>query len=137
MRTPLRAIARSALAALFVLATATCTEQPTEPGGVHLAQVRFTPVFASNAFVTGLPIDNVTVTVVRPAAETLAVRNAPFAFTDSVLNLAMSVALNAPSESLQVTVALQNGATILFQGTDLIQVSAGGGGNSVPAIAMT
>ena len=137
MRTPLRAAARSALAALFVLATATCTEQPTEPGGVHLAQVRFTPVFRANAAIAGLPIDNVTVTVVRPAAETLAVRNAPFALTDSVLNLSLSVALNAPSESLQVSVALQNGAAILFQGTDTILVTSGNGGGPIPGIAMT
>ena len=137
MRTPSSAAGRLALAALLALATVTCTEQPTEPGGVHEARVRFTPVFSSHTFVAGLPIDNVTVTVVRPPADTLAVRNAPFALTDSVLNLSLSVALNAPSESLQVTVTLQHGAAILFQGTDTLLVTAGDGGTSVPGIAMT
>ena len=137
MRTPSSAAGRLALAALLALATVTCTEQPTEPGGVHEAQVRFTPVFSSHTFVAGLPIDNVTVTVVRPAADTLAVRNAPFALTDSVLNLSLAVALDAPSESLQVSVTLQHGAAILFQGTDTILVTAGDAGTAVPGIAMT
>ena len=135
MRNPLRSVGRTTLAALLALAAATCTEQPTEPGALRSAQVRFTPVFSST-FVAGLPIDNVTVTVVRPAAETLLVRNAAFALTDSVLNLDVSVALNAPSESLQVTVSLQHGASILFQGTDTLEVSAGSGGTAAPPIAM-
>src|ERR1041385_3648918 len=137
MRNPLSAAVRPALAALFVLAAATCTDQPTEPGGIHAAKVRFTPVFAVNAAVAGLPIDNVTVTVVRPAAETLVVRNAPFALTDSVLNLAIPVTLAAPSESLQVTIALQSGASILFQGTKLVLVDAGDPVGPPPAITMT
>ena len=82
MQTPLRAAERIALAALLVLASATCTDQPTEPGGGHVAQVRFTPVLSSNVFSSGLPLDNITVTVVRAPAETLVVKNAPFALTD-------------------------------------------------------
>ncbi|HTK56461.1 MAG TPA: hypothetical protein VL295_06545 [Gemmatimonadales bacterium] len=136
MRTPLRAAERFTLAALLVLATATCTDQPTEPVGSHAGQVRFTPVFASNTFASGLPLDQVTVTVVRPAAETLAVRSAPFALTDSVLQLDIPVMLNAAAESLQVTIDLLSGATLLFSGTDTIEVTAGTG-TTPPAITMT
>jgi hypothetical protein len=125
MQTPLRTAERLALAALLALATATCTDQPTEPGGGHSAQVRFTPVFAANTFAQGLPLDNVTVTVVRPAAETLAVVNAPFDVTDSVLQLAIPVTLLAPNEDLQVTITLLSGVSILFEGTDTVPVTSG------------
>src|SRR5690348_7647051 len=136
MRTPLRAAERFTLAALLALATATCTDQPTEPVGGHAGQVRFTPVFAANTFAAGLPLDQVTVTVVRPAAETLAVRSAPFALTDSVLQLDIPVTLLAPAESLQVTIDLLSGATLLFSGTDLIEVTSGTS-TTPPAITMT
>src|SRR5574338_703969 len=135
MRNPLRAAERLTLAALLALATATCTDQPTEPLGAHAGQVRFTPVFAANTFAAGLPLDQVTVTVVRPTAETLAVRSAPFALTDSVLQLDIPVTLNAPAESLLVTVDLLSGATLLFRGTDLIQVTSGTS-TTPPAITM-
>lgn len=135
MRTPLRAAERFTLAALLALATATCTDQPTEPVGGHAGQVRFTPVFNANTFASGLPLDQVTVTVVRPAAETLAVVSAPFALTDSVLQLDIPVTLNAAAESLQVTIDLLSGATLLFRGTDTIEVTAGTG-TTPPAITM-
>src|ERR1043165_7881026 len=136
MRTPLRAAERFTLAALLALATATCTDQPTEPVGSHAGQVRFTPVFAANTFAAGLPLDQVTVTVVRPAAETLVVRSAPFALTDSVLQLDIPVALNAAAETLQVTTDLLGGAPLLFSGTDLIEVTSGTG-TPPPPITMT
>lgn len=136
MRTPLRVAGRVALAAALALVTATCTEQPTEPGILRSATVRFAPVFPSNTFVAGLPIDNVTVTVIRPAADTIAVKNFPFALTDSVVDLALSVELAAPSETLLVDVELQHGAGILFHGSDTVVVTAGDAGAPIPSITM-
>jgi hypothetical protein len=130
MRNPLSAARSLTLAALAALATATCTEQPTEPGGGHAARVLFLPTFAAGSFAAGLPLDNVTVTVVRPAAETLLVENAPFAVDDSVLQLDLSVDLLAPSEELEVTLALRSGVTELFRGTELILVTAGPNGTA-------
>ncbi|MBW8773131.1 MAG: hypothetical protein JF590_07580, partial [Gemmatimonadetes bacterium] len=137
MQTPLRTAERLALAALLALASATCTDQPTEPGGGHRAQVRFAPAFASNTFVAGLPLDNVTVTVVRAPAETLVVKNAPFAVTDSVLQLDVAVDLKTPSESLEVTLDLLSGPTLLFRGRDTLLVTSGNGGTAAPGIPMT
>ncbi|MEO6067329.1 MAG: hypothetical protein ABIQ41_05015, partial [Gemmatimonadales bacterium] len=139
MRTPLRVAGRTALTALLLLATATCTDQPTEPGGGHAAQVRFTPTFSPSlgAFAAGLPLDNITVTVIRPVAETLTVRNALFAATDSVLQIDVPVELLAPSESLQVTLDLLSGTTLLFRGTRTILVTSGPDGTMAPSIPMT
>jgi hypothetical protein len=130
MRTPLSAARSVTLAALAALATATCTDQPTGPGGGHAARVHFAPTFVVGHSAAGLPLDNVTVTVVRPAAETLLVTNAPFALDDSVLQLDLAVDLLTPSEELEVTLALRSGVTELFRGSELILVTTGAGGTT-------
>ena len=134
MRNPLGALRRASFAALLALVSVTCTDQPTEPGMGHSARVLFTPSFAGT-FAAGLPLDNVTVTVVRPAAETLAVVNTPFAADDSVLQLDLQVDLLAPSEELEVTLELRSGLSILFEGTELILVTSGAAG-AAPAIPL-
>lgn len=135
MRTPLRVARAFTLATIAALAAATCTDQPTEPGGGIAARVLFTPTFVAGSFAAGLPLDNVTVTVVRPAAGTLLVQNAPFALDDSVLQLDAQVDLLAPSESLDVTLTLRSGATVLFQGSSRILVT-GGAPAAAPAIPL-
>ena len=135
MRNPFRAARSITLAALAALATATCTDQPTEPGAGYAARVRFAPTFVAGNSAAGLPIDNVTVTVVRPTAETLLVRNAPFALDDSVLQLDLAVDLLAPSEELSVTLELRSGVTSLFRGTDQILVTSDAGGTT-PSIPL-
>jgi hypothetical protein len=135
MRNPLSAARSFTLAALAALATATCTDQPTEPGAGYAARVRFAPTFVSGSSAAGLPLDNVTVTVVRPAAETLLVQNAPFALDDSVLQLDLAVDLLAPSEELEVTLELRSGVSTLFRGSDLILVTGDAGGTT-PSIPL-
>jgi hypothetical protein len=134
MPNPLRAAGRSAFAALLILATATCTGDPTGPG--RSAQVRFTPVLSTGAAGFGLPLDNVTVTVVRPPAETLTVVNSPFDAGDSTLQLDIPVELLAESEDLEVTLELFSGTTLLFTGTETIQVTTAPGGTTPPAIPL-
>src|SRR5688572_6305685 len=135
MSNPFRALGQSAFAALLILATATCTGDPTGPG--RAAQVRFTPVLSTGAMGFGLPLDNVTVTVVRAPAETLAVVNAPFAVEDSTLQLDIPVELLAESEDLEVTLQLLSDGTLLFTGTETIQVTTAPGGTTPPAIPLT
>lgn len=135
MPNPFRAAGRSAFAALLILATATCTGDPTGPG--RAAQVRFTPVLSTGAMGFGLPLDNVTVRVVRPPAETLTVVNAPFDVADSTLQLDIPVELLAESEDLEVTLELLSDGTLLFTGTEMIQVTTAPGGTTPPTIPLT
>ncbi|HEU4569631.1 MAG TPA: Ig-like domain-containing protein [Gemmatimonadales bacterium] len=137
MGKPLRALGRTALPVLLGLVAATCTDQPsTAPGGGFAARVQVAPTFGAGAFLAGLPLDQVQVTVVRPAAETLLVRTAPFPADSAALALELPVELLAPSESLDVTVDLLSGATALFHGTRRVEVQSGAAGTA-PAIPMT
>jgi hypothetical protein len=116
---------RRALAAVALTAIAACADPAGTAGTATLA---LAPTFAAGTRLDALNlvIDNVRVTVLRPAAETvLADQTAPFNVESQEVLLAVLVPLQQPSETLFVGVELRAGTQVLFSGGQTMAVTSG------------
>ena len=120
---------RKRLLAPLVLAgfIAACTDSSTAPtSGVGV--VLFQPVVSSSAPLESfaLAIDSAHLSVQRPGdATTLIDTTAYFDPNAETLELRLQVALQASTEMLDVAMELRAGTTVLFAGSQMIEVKAG------------
>ncbi len=131
---PLGRTLRAALALLLPLLLVTCTDNPAGPDHPGIGTLRIAPAFDAYSRIAPLTLDNVQVIVVRPAADTLARVSRGFSITSQQLQLDVPVLLSGLTDDLDVTLRLFAGATLLFEGTSTIRVTAGVGTlpNSIP-----
>jgi hypothetical protein len=83
------------------------------------------PLLSGGYFGPNLPIDRVHVLIVRPPSTTLRDTTRAFNLDVSRLRLDLPVLLTAAAESLDVTLELLSGTTVLFSGTSRLEARAG------------
>jgi len=87
--------------------------------------VRVVPHFGPFARVAPLTLDSAEVIVIRPAADTIDRRGQHFDVNAQQLPFSISILLHAPSESLDVSILLFAGTTLLFQGQQTVVARTG------------
>ncbi|MBS1240701.1 MAG: hypothetical protein H6R40_128, partial [Gemmatimonadetes bacterium] len=106
-----------------LLALAGCMD--TTPSGDEgpVAQLAVTPVLPASLSqgVFDLPIDRVTVRLIRPPAALILDTLVFFPADQSQLSIRIRVPLNTPREELSVSLELRAGKRILFAGTELVE----------------
>jgi hypothetical protein len=116
---------RAALALLAPLLFVTCTENPAGPDRPGLGTLRVAPRFDAFARIPPLTLDNVQIIVVRPRGDTLANVSRGFSVTNQQLSLNVPILMSGLTDDVDVTLRLFAGTTLLFEGTSLVQVTAG------------
>lgn len=143
----MRVVPRSsrALAALLLpLLVATCTEEPIGPAGrVGFAQLAVHAEAPNAAQFAGLTIDFVQAVVTKPNAtldklDTLANRTVPFPPDANTIQLGLTLLLSQAVDTVTLTLNYLSGATVLFSGSEQVEVRQGpAGANQVPTVPMT
>ncbi|MGH7702233.1 MAG: hypothetical protein ACREMO_04030, partial [Gemmatimonadales bacterium] len=114
---------------VLAVGLSTCnSDTPIGPGGRGGGQpgyLAFRPVYSTRGLPPGLPLDRVHVIVVRLPNDTLANTFATFNTTTNQLQLTIQVLLQQPAETLEVTLELLSGSTVLFSGTQPMLVLQG------------
>ncbi len=122
------------LAALGV-AVATCRDAPLfGPGRGGVAQLAFQPVLAPGVELAtfGITIDSLRVVVIRPATDTLE-DTTVFVHPDSAaVQLAVTVLMQQPAETLVVAFEFSGAGIVLFAGADTTEIVAGPPGTNPP-----
>ena len=142
----MRVVPRSsrALAALLLpLLVATCTEEPIGPAGrVGFAQLAVQAEAPNAAQFAGLTIDFVQAVVTKPNAtldklDTLANRTVPFPPDANTIQLGLTLLLSKSVDTVTLTLNYLSGTTVLFSGSEQIEVRQGpAGANQVPTVPM-
>ncbi len=118
---------RTALAVTVL--TGACGDATGGPGTGTVA-LALRPSFAAGTHLDALSlvIDNVHVTVYRPASEQVVTdETAPFNVDAQEIRLTVRFDLEQPSETLYVVLELRAGSQVLFAGGEFVAVRAGGG----------
>ncbi|MGH7568263.1 MAG: beta strand repeat-containing protein [Gemmatimonadales bacterium] len=119
----------------LAVAAATCRDAPlTGPGRGGVARLAFQPVLAPGAELAtfGITIDSLRVVVIRPVADTLEDTTA-FVHPDSAtIQLAVTVLMQQPAETLIVAFEFHGAGLVLFAGEDRAEVIAGPPGTNAP-----
>ena len=114
---------------LLPMLLATCGEDgPGGPSGPPvIGRVEFTsgPIMSGGYFGPNLPIDRVHILIVRPPSQTLRDTTRAFDANLNRLRFDLPVLLSAAAESLDVTLELLSGTTVLFSGTSRLEAQAG------------
>jgi len=102
----------------------TC-DAPTNPGR-RAAFINVVPVFAANGLgnFTGLTVDQVRLTVIRPPAETLARVTIPFHPDSQSVTASIPVVVNG-TEMLSVIMEMLSASTVTFTGVEVVQAVQG------------
>jgi hypothetical protein len=110
--------------AVCALAILTCARETAGPGARGMLAVgpTFPQTLSLAAF--NLTIDNVRLIVVRPPADVVFDKTFAFAAQDTSVQLSADVPLEQSPETFQVTIEMLSGATLLFSGTQDVEVSA-------------
>jgi hypothetical protein len=132
---------RLAAVCLLPLLLATCGEDgPSGPSGSPvIGRVEFTagPLLSGGFFGPNLPVDRVHVVIVRPPSTIVKDTARAFDPDQAQLRLDLPILLRAAAESLDVTLELLNGTTVLFSGTSRLEARAGPpSGSPPPAIPL-
>ena len=107
-----------------VLASWTCDQETAGPGRrASLAVAVLLPPTDLAAF--NLAIDNARLIVVRPPADTVFDKVFSFPANQSSLPVSADVPLEQSPATFQVTIQLLSGATVLFEGTQDVTLTAG------------
>jgi hypothetical protein len=115
--------------AVVVGGAITC-DAPTNPGRRGMAYISVAPVFSRDALgnFSGLTVDQVRITVIRPPSDTLARVTIPFSVESTSVTARVLVQVTG-SEFLSVTIEMLAGsgptATVVFTGTQTVQVDPG------------
>lgn len=138
----LAACVRIAVVFVLPLLLATCGEDgPAGPSGPPvIGRVEFTsgPLLSNGFFGPNLPIDGVHVVVVRPPSAVIKDTTSSFDPNQNQLRLDLPILLRAAAESLDVTLELLSGTTVLFSGTSRLEARTGPPSTTPPpAIPLT
>jgi adhesin/invasin len=107
----------------------TC-DAPTNPGRRGMAYIAVAPVFSRDAQgnFTGLAVDQVRITVIRPPSDTLARVTIPFSVDSTSVTAKVPVIVNG-TEMLSVIIEMLSGAgpaaQVVFTGTQTVQAVQG------------
>jgi hypothetical protein len=127
---------RIAVVCLLPVLLATCGEDgPSGPSGSPMVgRVEFThgPITSSGFFGPNLPIDRVHVLIVRPPSAVVKDTTRAFDPNLNQIRLDLPILLRAAAESLDVTLELLSGTTVLFSGTSRLEAHAGPPSSSPP-----
>ena len=138
----LAACVRIAVVFALPMLLATCGEDgPSGPSGSPVVgRVEFTsgPILSNGFFGPNLPIDGVHVIVVRPPSAVVKDTTTAFDPNQNQLRLDLPILLRAAAESLDVTLELLSGTTVLFSGTSRLEARTGAPSTTPPpAIPLT
>jgi hypothetical protein len=110
---------------LSVLASWTCDREAAGPGPRAALAVEATLPPSLNLASFNLTIDNVRLIVVRPSADTVFDQLFSFPPGETSLPIEADVPLEQSPETFQVTIQLLSGTTLLFSGTQDVDLNAG------------
>ncbi|HWA16175.1 MAG TPA: hypothetical protein VG817_07075, partial [Gemmatimonadales bacterium] len=126
----------SAAVILAGVAVTTCADNPTAPNRPGFGTLRVQPAFDQYALFAPLVLNQVRVVVVRQPSDTVVDTVAAFQPTDTELRLDLRIALQSSRETMAVTLNLLSGTTLLFSGTEDVEVRQGTG-NTPTSIPVT
>ncbi len=125
----LSACLRIAAVCVLPFLLATCGEDnPSGPSGSPVVgRMEFVsgPILSGGFFGPNLPIDRVHVVIVRPPSTIVKDTSRAFNPNANQLRLDLPILLRAAAESLDVTLELLSGTTVLFSGTSRLEARSG------------
>jgi fibronectin-binding autotransporter adhesin len=120
---------RIALVCLLPVLLAVCGEDgasgPSGPPIVGRLEFTSGPILSGGFLGPNLPIDRVHVVIVRPPSAVVRDTTRPFDPNQNQLRLDLPILLRAAAESLDVTLELLSGSTVLFSGTSRLEAHSG------------
>ncbi|MFI5208492.1 MAG: beta strand repeat-containing protein, partial [Gemmatimonadales bacterium] len=114
-----------ALTVLVVVAGAVTCDSPTSLG--RRVSLSVAPVLGrlSLSGFSGMTVDSVRLTVVRPPSDTISTQTFPFSPDSASITANVTVSLNSSHEQLLVLIAFLSNSQVVFTGADTVDVVAG------------
>ncbi len=136
LRSGFRRVLTASVTLLAGFLVTTCAESPSAPSRPGFGAVRVAPVFDQFAQFAPLTLNQVRVIAVRAPVDTVLDESRSFSLTSQQLRLELPVVLQDTRETLAVTLQLLSGTTLLFEGTQDVEVvrGAAGGAVSIPVV---